>query len=73
MITETVRTKVRLEGFTYGPLQGVAYMPYPDLPEYGYHVMSDCGKVAMTVNALKAKGRIDDAIKYGVDPVFYYD
>lgn len=73
MITETVRTKVRLEGFTYGPLQGFAYMPYPDLPEYGYHVMSDCGKVAMVVNARKAQGRISDALRYGVGPVFYYD
>ena len=67
------RYRVTLEGFAYGPLKGVAYMPHPDLPEYGYHVMSDCGKVAMVVNARKAKGRISDALRYEVEPVFYYD
>jgi hypothetical protein len=61
---------VRLEGFTYGPLVGIAYMPYPNLPEYGYHIMSECGKVAMTVNTGKAKARIDNAVGL---PVFYYD
>jgi hypothetical protein len=61
---------VRLEGFTYGPLMGIAYMPHPDIPQYGYHVMSNCGKVAMTVNIAKAKGRIKNASGL---PVFYYD
>lgn len=69
-MTRHNETRVRLEGFTYGHLEGIAYMPHPSLPEYGYHVMSDCGKVGMTVNIAKAEARIQDAVGL---PVFYYD
>lgn len=66
-------TRVRLEGFIYGPLEGVAYMPHPDLPAYGYHVMSDCGKVSMIVNTTRAEGRLEDAKRYDTQATFYYD
>jgi hypothetical protein len=65
-------TRVRLEGFQYGPLYGQAYMPFPDLPDYGYHVMSDCGKVAFTVNTRKAESSIKEAQDNDSLPVFFY-
>jgi hypothetical protein len=65
--------RVRLEGFTYGPLLGHAKMPYPHLPEYGWHILSDCGKVGIVVNAEKVKSRIEQATERNESPVFYYD
>lgn len=65
--------RVRLEGFTYGPLLGYAKMPFAHLPEYGWHILSDCGKVAMVVNDAKARSRIKQAAQYSESPVFYYE
>ncbi len=66
-------TKVKLIGFAYGHLMGKAYLPYPSVPAYGYHVLSDCGKVAFTVNATKARHRIEEAQANNQIPEFYYD
>lgn len=66
-------TRVKLIGFAHGYLMGKAFLPYPNLPEYGYHVLSDCGKVAFTVNASKARHRIEEAQANNLTPEFYYD
>ena len=66
-------TRVKLIGFAHGHLMGKASLPYPNFPEYGYFVLSDCGKVAFTVNASKAKHRIEEAQANNQTPEFYYD
>lgn len=66
-------TRVKLIGFAHGHLMGKASLPYPNLPEYGFHVLSDFGKVAFTVNASKAKHRIEEAQANNLTPEFYYD
>lgn len=67
------KIRVKLEGFTYGPLLGHAKMPFPHFPEYGWHILSDCGKVGMVVNDAKARSRIEQAAQHKESPVFYYE
>jgi hypothetical protein len=66
-------TRVKLIGFAHGHLMGRAYLPYPNILAYGYHVSSDCGKVAFTANASKARHRIEEAQANNQIPEFYYD